>query len=279
METIQNIIIDNTLKRIGEAQFSDYLCHAYCHEGCCTFQRNGRSFRFEAGDCLIIARRGDLVMNLEESEDFRVDVIYVTQKFIELSTPQSNYGMRGQLFLFQNPIMKLKPEQQEICRLNFETVKRRLRQTDHHFRHDALMNAVECMIIDFFDFHSKLYPADKITSQQYQLMEEFMAMLERGDFRRNRDIGYYADKLCVTSKYLSEVCKKVSGLPAAFWITRYTSLDISRLLRERLRVGDQRSGFRYSFTDISDMFGFSSLSHFSRYVQTNLGAKPSDLRT
>lgn len=27
-----------------------------------------------------------------------------------------------------------------------------------------------------------------------------------------------------------------------------------------------------------DMFGFSSLSHFSRYVQTNLEAKPSDFR-
>ena len=275
---IQHIIIDNTLKRIGEAAFAEYLCHAYCYGGYCTFERNGQTFRFEAGDCLIIARRGDLVTNLKESEDFRVDVIYVTQKFIEMSTPQSNYGMRGQLFLFQNPIMKLKPEQQEICRLNFEAVKRRLKQTDHHFRHDALMNAVECMIIDFFDFHSKLYPADKISSQQHQLMEEFMAMLERGDFRQNRDIGYYADKLCVTSKYLSEVCKKVSGLPAAFWITRYTSLDISRLLRERLRVGDRRSGFRYSFTDISDMFGFSSLSHFSRYVLTNLGAKPSDFR-
>ena len=278
METIQHIIVDNTLKRIGETQFTDYLCHAYCYSGYCTFQRNGQSFRFEAGDCLIIARRGDLVMNLKESEDFRVDVIYVTQKFIELSTPQSNYGMRGQLFLFQNPIMKLTPEQQEVCRLNFEAVKRRLKQTEHHFRHDALMNAVECMIIDFFDFHSELYPADKITSLQHQLMEEFMAMLERGDFRRNRDISHYADKLCVTPKYLSEVCKKVSGLPAAFWITRYTSLDISRLLRERLRVGDRRSGFRYSFTDISDMFGFSSLSHFSRYVQTNLGAKPSDFR-
>ncbi|MBQ3631431.1 MAG: AraC family transcriptional regulator, partial [Prevotella sp.] len=190
------------------------------------------------------------------------------QKFIEMSTPQSNYGMRGQLFLFQNPIMKLTPEQQEVCRQNFEAVKRRLKQTDHHFRHDALMNAVECMIIDFFDFHARLYPADKISSQQHQLMEQFIEMLERGDFRRNRDISYYADKLCVTPKYISEVSKKVSGLPAAFWITRYTSLDISRLLRDR----------RLSFTDISDMFGFSSLSHFSRYVQTNLGAKPSDFR-
>ncbi len=268
METVQHIIIDNTLRRIGDATFADYLCHAYCYGGHCTFERNGQAFRFEAGDCMIIARRGDLVNSLEESDDFKVDVIYVTQQFIEISTPQSNYGMRGQLSLFQNPIMKLTPGQQEVCRSNFEAVKRRLAQTDHRFRHDALMNAVECMIIDFFDFHAQLFPADKISSQQHQMMEEFIGMLERGDYRQNRDIGYYADKLCVTPKYLSEVCKKVSGLPAAFWITRYTSLDISRLLRDR----------DLSFTDISDMFGFSSTSHFTRYVQTNLGAKPSDFR-
>ncbi len=268
METIQHIIIDHTLMRIGEAAFADYLCHAYCHKGYCTFERNGKMFRFEAGDCMIIARRGDLVKNLLESDDFQVDVIYVTQQFIEVSTPQSNYGMRGQLSLFQNPIIKLRPDQQEVCRMNFDAVKRRLAQTGHCFRHDALRNAIECMIIDFFDFHAQLYPADKISTQQHQLMEEFFAMLERGDFRKNRDISYYADKLCVTSKYLSEVCKKVSGLPAAFWITRYTSLDISRLLRDR----------SLTFTDICEMFGFSSLSHFSRYVQTNLGAKPSELR-
>ena len=268
MDTIQHIIIDHTLARIGDSAFADYLCHAYCYGGYCTFERNGGSFRFEAGDCMIIPRRGDLVKDLHESDDFKVDVIYVTQQFIELSTPQSNYGMRGQLSLFQNPIMKLTPEQQEICRQNFDAVKRRLTQTGHHFRHDALMNAIECMIIDFFDFHAQLYGTDKISSQQHQLMEQFIDMLERGDFRRNRDISYYADHLCVTSKYLSEVSKKVSGLPAAFWITRYASLDISRLLRDR----------SLSFTDISDMFGFTSLSHFSRYVQTNLGAKPSDFR-
>ena len=268
MDAIQHIIIDHTLARIGDPAFAQYLCHAYCYGGYCTFERNGQSFRFETGDCMIIPRRGDLVRNLQESDNFRADVIYVTQQFVEISTPQSNYGMRGHLSLFQNPIMKLNAEQQEVCRLNFDAVKRRLEQTGHRFRHDALINAVECMIIDFFDFHAQLYGADKISSQQHQLMEQFVIMLERGDFRKNRDISYYADQLCVTPKYLSEVSKKVSGLPAAFWITRYASLDISRLLRNR----------DLSFTDISDMFGFSSLSHFSRYVQTNLGAKPRDFR-
>lgn len=265
---MQHIIIDNTLAKISSPDFTDYLCHAYCYAGFCMLERNGKTFRLEQGCCMIIARRGDLVKIVETSSDFRIDVIYVSQKFIELSTPQSNYGMRGQLALFRNPIMPLTPPQQEVCKQNFEAIKRRLAQVDHQFRHNALTNAVQCMIIDFFDFHAHLYGADKISSQSRQLMEQFIDMLERGDARKNRTIGYYADCLCVTPKYLSEVSKKVSGMPAAFWITRYTALDISRLLRDRT----------LSFTDISEMFGFSSLSHFSRYVQTNLGVKPSDFR-
>lgn len=268
MDSQQHIIIDNTLARIGQPEFAGYLCHAYCYHGFCTFERNGKNFRFEQGSCMIIARRGDLVHNLVESTDFAVDVIYVTQQFIELSTPESNYGTRGHFSLFQNPIIPLTPEQQTICQHNFKAIKRRVAQVGHLFRHDALRNAVECMIIDFFDFHAQLYGTDKISAQNHQLMTQFIEMLERGDFRQNRDIAYYADALCVTPKYLSEVSKKVSGLPAAYWITRYTSLDISRLLRDR----------SLSFTQISDLFGFSSLSHFSRYVQNNLGAKPSDFR-
>ena len=62
---------------------------------------------------MIIPLREDLVKDVEESEDFRVDVIYVTQEFIEIATPQSNYGMRGHLSLFDNPIMHLTEKQQE----------------------------------------------------------------------------------------------------------------------------------------------------------------------
>ena len=105
METVQHIIVDDTLRRIADPSFANYLCHAYCHSGFCTFVHNGQPFRLEAGDCMIVARRGDLVEQLCESPDFRVDVIYVTQKFIEIATPQSNYGMRGHLSLFQNPVM------------------------------------------------------------------------------------------------------------------------------------------------------------------------------
>ena len=51
-------------------------------------------------------------------------------------------------------------------------------------------------------------------TQYAQLMEGFLEMLERGNYRQIREVAYYADKLCVTSKYLSEVPKKVSGFPS-----------------------------------------------------------------
>ena len=93
-------------------------------------------------------------------------------------------------------------------------------------------------------------------------------MLENGIYRNNREVKYYADNLCVTPKYLSEVSKKVTGFAANYWINRYTILDISRQLRDK----------SLSFVRISDMFGFSSPAYFSRYVQNYLGVNPSEYR-
>ena len=42
-------------------------------------------------------------------------------------------------------------------------------------------------------------------------MNRFLRMLEEGTYRERREVTYYADRLCVTPKYLSEVSKKASG--------------------------------------------------------------------
>ena len=262
-----HIILAASLDGIGKDPFAGYLAHAYCYEGVCTFTYNGNTLRMEKGDCAII-RRGDLVSSTMHSEDCRIDVIYVTPEFIEISTPpHSNYGMKGSLALFNNPIMHLTPEQQQVCALDFDFIKRRLSLTAHNFLRDAMINAIQCMIIDFFDFHTTLYGNDKLSSHYTNLMNRFMGLLDNGDYRQHRDISYYADKLFVTSKHLSEVSKRVSGFPATYWINRYTILDISRHLRNR----------RETLAQLSELYGFSSPSYFSQYVQKYLGVNPIDL--
>lgn len=267
MNIQNNIIFADHLDGLGTDAYKNYLAHAFCMGGCCQFLFNQKEFEFRNGDLMII-RKGELVERLRYSEDFRVKVIYVTAGFIELCTPQSNYGMKGQLALFLNPIMRLTPEQQTICRNDFKLVEQRYKNTDHHFYRDVMVNAIQMIILNFFDFHSHLHGEKEISTQDASIMNRFLRLLEDGSYRENREVKYYADRLCITPKYLSEVTKKVSGYTANYWINRYTILEISRLLRDK----------SLTFVQISDMFGFSSSAYFSRYVQNNLGMNPTAYR-
>lgn len=265
---MNEIVISDTLAATAERQQEGYITHALCHSGSCSFHLGSEEHRMSAGDCLIIPQQSLLMRDLTASDDFRVETIYVSATFAEVSTPQSNYGMRGHLALFKDPVMHLTAAQQEVCALNFAYIRRRLALTDHNFHRDAMINAVQSMIIDFYDFHTVLCGERKVSTQQGVLMQQFLALLDQGEYVQHRDVAHYADQLCVTPKYLSEVCREVSGQSAMYWITRYTALDISRTLRNRALTLDE----------VSDHYGFSSTSYFIRYVQKNLGASPSDFR-
>lgn len=267
MESVGNVVMADSLDGLGKGGLAGHLAHAVCLAGRCTFDFNGRSFEMRRG-CLMIVRKGKLVERIRASEDFRVRVLYVAPAFVEMCTPKTNYGMRGSVSLFSNPVMRLTEEQYRLCRRGFEWVAFRLRQTGGKFYKESLGNAVQSAILDFFEFHAHTRGGAPVPTQGAMVMEKFMRMLDSGDYRRNRALGYYAGAICVTPKYLSEVSRKVSGYSANYWINRYTILDISRRLRDR----------RLSFAHISDMFRFSSPAYFSRYVQRHLGMTPTDYR-
>ena len=50
-------------------------------------------------------------------------------------------------------------------------------------------------------------------------------------FKENKDVAFYADKLCITSKYLTMVIKETSGKSAKDWIVEYIILEIKALLK------------------------------------------------
>ncbi|MDE5903074.1 MAG: AraC family ligand binding domain-containing protein, partial [Muribaculaceae bacterium] len=114
MEKLNDVIISGSIEGIGTERYKDYVAHALCTGGSSTFSFNGRRFEFNDGD-LMIVRKGELLDDIRQSDDFAVRNLYVTASFIELCTPQSNYGMRGQLALFLNPVMHLTDEQRFVC--------------------------------------------------------------------------------------------------------------------------------------------------------------------
>ena len=244
-----------------------YLTHALCLNGEAEMRLNNQTFHLTKGNSFIL-RKSELGELLRASEDFEIINVFVSAEFIELATPLSNYGMRGGMLLFQNPIMPLTAEQARQLHQSMLYIEQCADKRDHLFYRDMLLNAVQRMIIDFFDFHAALCGNETVTTPAAILMEGFLQLLEQGEFREHRELNYYADRLHVTSKYLSETVKKYSGYPANHWINRYAALDISRLLRNP----------NVTIQDLVDMFGFSSASHLNRYVKNQLGVNPNEIR-
>lgn len=265
MEKHPYIYITDTIETPEDKKNLDYLAHALCISGHCSFSFNGGNFEMSPGDLLIV-RKSNLIENVKSSPDFKVINVMATFSFIELCAPDTNYRMKGQLSLFINPVIKLNEEQQKICLKDFEWIEYRLSQSSNKFYDELIENAMQGAILDFFDFLATKYEKVDISDGLAQLMTKFLALLDNKDFRKSREVSYYADALCVTPKYLSEVCKKVTGFPANFWINRYTIADIAHLLKEK----------NLSYVQISDIFHFSSPAYFTRYVQRYLGVNPSE---
>ncbi len=261
------VIVEDNLDHLTEVKMGDYITHAFCEAGECEVWYSGTCLLFHKGDCMIIVANR-LVTKVVPSTDFHVSVIYVEMGFLQVCTPHSNYGTRGGMSLYIDPIMRLNEEEQVVCERDFREVFRRMKEPHHWFHGDEMAAILQLLFIDFFEFHSRINGEAGLTAQTASVLDRFVEMLDRSDYKQSREVAFYASELCVTPKYLSEICKKVSGYSANYWINRYASIEISHLLKDS----------SLSLTDIADQFGFSSLSHFSRYVQNNLGASPSSFR-
>lgn len=164
--------------------------------------------------------------------------------------------------------MHLSLEQQIVCRRDLELLELCIKDTEHRFYREMLINAMQTAILDFSIF--MLVSMMKATFQH--------RCLHHTSFLENAG-GWYIPRtqggilLCRLFVYYVEILvgsvKKVSRYAANYWINRYTIFDISRLLSDK----------SLSFVQISDMFSFSSQAYLSRYVQQNLGFNPTEYRT
>lgn len=100
-----------------------------------------------------------------------------------------------------------------------------------------------------------------------KLFRQFLNLLS-GINIKHRNTSYYADKLYVSPKYLSAVCKKNSGKTATEWI--------NERLKEEVRFNLEETDI--SIKQICYNLGFSSPSFFGKYVRANFGQTPLQIR-
>jgi AraC-like DNA-binding protein len=266
-EIESQVVIEANLSGLAEGRFDDFVAHVFCYAGSCKFKFNETPFTLVAGNSMIVTLPR-LISDISESANLSVKTIYVHNDVIRASENQSIYGIQGTFLLFLNPVIRLSKESQERCKHSFENVEYRLSLAGHQFFRESLICALRQLFFDFFDFQIAELGENKITAQVASIVSRFLGMLEGGAFREHRELSYYAKELCVTDKYLSEICKKASGFAANYWINRFTHIEINRLLKNK----------ELSIAQISDKLNFSSPAYFTRYVKNAFGKSPQEMR-
>ena len=102
----------------------------------------------------------------------------------------------------------------------------------------------------------------KLHTKEY-FFEQFMRLVER-HFKEEHQITFYAEKLHLTSKYLSEVIRSASGMTAGQWIQEYLIIEARALLK---------SG-KMSIKQISNELNFYDQSHFGVFFKKHVGCSP-----
>lgn len=98
--------------------------------------------------------------------------------------------------------------------------------------------------------------ADEIVSRFLRCVQE--------NYREHRDLGFYAEQLDLSLKYMSHVIYGKTGRHPSKWIKDYVILEAKTMLR---------SG-RYSIQQIAEELHFPNQSFFGKYFKEAVGVSP-----
>lgn len=105
--------------------------------------------------------------------------------------------------------------------------------------------------------------SDKDETRIEQLFNKFMMLLE-AYHTKERSLQFYADKMCLTPKYISGAIKTYSGKGALEWINEYVVLEAEIMLRYT----------EMSIQEIAYALNFPTQSAFGKYFKQQLGVSP-----
>jgi len=130
----------------------------------------------------------------------------------------------------------------------------------------SLIKAFLLKVISIMDREMEM-PETESTARGEQLVEKFVWMVNE-DRGRNRLVEYYANRLNITSKYLSTLVRSSLNRTPTEVIQIMTTKEIER----RLRYTDD------SIKQISHAMNFPNTSFFGKYFKQHSGMTPNSYR-
>ena len=248
----------------GNVARLEHFVFILCLRGHAAISIDGRSYNLYP-DNVLICHPNIVLGESMSSMDFEFRGVVLSKDYLQRLPLVSTDNMWDVMMFFEKaPVLSLTPDEvKDFCRY-YDLIRPRLADTHLRYREEllsalltALLYELSNIISRFADFRPQPFSAGS------NVFRNFLSLLS-SSYPKSRSVAYYADKLCLTPKYLSTVCKEVSGETASELINRYVVKDIEFLLKQRGK----------SVKEICNELEFPNLSFFGRYVKKHLGLSP-----
>lgn len=129
-----------------------------------------------------------------------------------------------------------------------------------------MLETLFCVLNAIYDRYRSTTSSKTLSRKEEIVHSYFQLVLKHYD--KERSVGFYADKLCITSTYLNALVKEVRGETASQIITNAVILYAKSRLKDTTDTVQQ----------ISDQLNFPNSSFFAKYFKREVGMSPSEYR-
>ncbi len=261
------LFIVEDLKDISDSSIKveNYML-LWCLNGKGTLETNGKVYSIFKNS-LLICTPDVILEHGMVSYDFEFKSIGMSPQLMKHLSITAGYNWDMRRTIEDRPVFHLSDDEIVVLNTHYNLLFSKLNREVKHKR-DILNTFLQTFLFELYDILDNFISVSppRFTSSEY-LFKEFMDLV-MAFHHKERNVAFYADRLNVTSKYLSIVCKRVSGSTAFDIINSCTIKDIKYMLTET----------RKTIKEISNELNFDNMSFFGKYVKRYLGMSPKHYR-
>ena len=240
---------------------------ALCTSGHAQYTVDTKMHEVSAGDVIIISEE-QVVADYMLSQDCKGIALIMSYDFFQNIV--SGVHELSALFLFArtHPVFHLDDNQTKALENDIEHIKEKIIDVGHRFRRELVMTMLKALVIDMSNIIYRFQQVgDEAQTRAEVIFRDFIQTVEK-NYRTERRVSWYAQQLCITSKYLSETVRTVSRRTPSDWIDSYVTRELRVMLRNSTM----------SIKQIADELNFANQSFLGKYFKEHVGMSPSKFR-
>lgn len=240
---------------------------AICKRGKGMIKINLQEYSIETNSILILLPNS-IIQVLEQNENLQLEFLFFSFDFVsDLKLIVEKEFLNT---ITQISYLKLSQEViDELLEFHYFIVKQ-CKESTNPYREKIVKILLQALIYKILQLYedSTIGTDNGILNRQQEILQQFIKLLYQ-HHQKERNSLFYANKMYLTTKYLSKVIKGMSGKSISIWINEMVIMSAKALLKSS----------KMTITEISEELNFASPSLFCRYFKKDTGLTPIQYRT